>query len=63
MALKRCTSTEHLWNRKLASLVSPGLSEIIVIIITISIFNFINIMYLLFNTVNDTIELLLFIDN
>jgi len=28
MALKRCTSTEHLWNRKLASLASPVLSEI-----------------------------------
>jgi len=28
MALKRCTSTEHLSNRKLASLASPVLSEI-----------------------------------
>ena len=28
MALKRCTSTEHLWNRKLVSLTSPMCSEI-----------------------------------
>jgi len=28
MALKRCTSTEHLWNRNLASVASPVLSEI-----------------------------------
>ena len=28
MALKRCTSTEHLWNRKLVSLTFPVCSEI-----------------------------------
>ena len=28
MALKRCTSTEHIWNRKLVSLTSPVCSEI-----------------------------------
>jgi len=28
MALKRCTSTEHLWNRKLVSLTSPVFSDI-----------------------------------
>ena len=28
MALKRCTSIEHLWNRKLVSLTSPMCSEI-----------------------------------
>ena len=28
MALKRCTSTEHLWNRKLVFLTSPVCSEI-----------------------------------
>jgi len=28
MALKHCTSTEHLWNRKLVSLTAPVCSEI-----------------------------------
>jgi len=34
-ALKRCTSTEHLWKRKLVSLTSPEHWEIIIIIIII----------------------------
>jgi len=39
MALKRCTSSKHLWNRKLTSLASPVpvLLEII-IIITVDIY-------------------------
>jgi len=37
MELKRCTSTEHLWNRKLVSLTSPVFSDIFLLIIIIII--------------------------
>ena len=33
MALKRCTSTEHLWNRKFVSLTSPVCSEILLLLL------------------------------
>jgi len=37
MALKRCTSTEHLWNRKLVSIIRYYYYFIIIIIIIIII--------------------------